>query len=642
MKNCPNCGIYINNNEATFCSNCGQNINTLNNNEVASLNIDNLSSNNSSINDMSNQTTIDNLYNVQTNNIMNNVGDGQLNSLNNNDLKEKKNTFNKKIIIIIISILILALAIGLFLMLSPKKTENKSKTADKIQKEANGKIENPEAFFLSNDDGIYAIFDENGDRLTDFIYSYPLTMSGNESITDGVLVENLEQDLNIIIDKNGKEILSFSKDSYVAVYGNLIFNSKEKGTIGDLYNLSGKKVLSDINENSLYSMYGSGEKFAIIVNSNEYNILNSEGEIKYSFTIDEGKEANIKRQGDFLEIYYYNINNEMTYYIYNLKEEVVIYENLSVPSGFEIEVKNDDYSKIIFMRLDKFVFYENGKKTLEGEPKECTPILQNGKLICDDYFGESYFFDEYGNVDTSVGFDEFEIINENDYAIYNKSQDTTYVYVNNELVKTIPEWELGGSNKNYYIIENYGKPWNRSAIIDKNGNVKGDIDFINNGFVIGDEYASTVTMKEIDLYAERYATLYDSTGNALEIPKFEKNFFSSIEGYDDEYIMGSLHLEEEDKNINVIMDHSGKIIFEGEWIVTYSRIHEVASKYDIVCSQNSSEDEYESFNLTLNKTFAITSEKPYFAKYYAQVELDDKTEYYSYTTGKLFHTKKNN
>ena len=137
------------------------------------------------------------------------------------------------------------------------------------------------SFFIKNKDDKYAMFNDSGKKLTDFIYS------SVESIYNGAVKVKDENDKVAILNEKGKYVVKPGKYKTIIQNGG-IFKVEEKENVFSLLNSKGKKIINsknfDIKSNSyLYSA-------TIVLNKDKYDIYSYTGKKIYSFKVNKDKK----------------------------------------------------------------------------------------------------------------------------------------------------------------------------------------------------------------------------------------------------------------------------------------------------------------------------------------------------------------
>lgn len=538
---CRNCGTF-NNKGNLNCIRCGQHLQTQN------------SANN-----------FQQINNVQT----------------NNDSIRSKSGGVPKIAILILSIIV-CLGLSIFFI---NKNFNKS---DKM------------VFFLKNENGNYALFNYDGKRLTDFIYTSVSEFENNAA--------KVRTDKQVgIISSSGKMLVPF--DDYDDIYKistGLYETSNDNGRY--LINETGK-VLYNISESKL-TTYTDIHNLFLITMSNKYIYLNENGKkiIEIPIVKDTDKPT-ISVKDDFVSIFYnaknYIINIESAKEIAVINSDILFCINGAKEDGSIITLnscgKNSETQE---KKLYKII--KNGK-TYDWTPNEdnlnCVPVYSNSLLKCRNSFLDSDL--KFQHVTTTSG---FAYIDDSNYA-YNKNNGVS-VYKNFKLVKELENmlvdfYDEGYRTNGIYIL--YNKNSRRRELYDVDGNQIGNSSYKNIG------RPDINGLMEVKDDNQGYYLL-DSKGNKVS------DIYDKIKNWYGYYIVTR-------NDLLGIIDKTGKII--------------VDCKYsDIVISRGIATLKTEETNILYNlETRKVIIKSVKYAKieeYYIKVDNDGKTQYYTYD-GKLFY-----
>ena len=171
--------------------------------------------------------------------------------------------------------------------------------------EENVNIKSVTTFFLSNEESKYALFNEDGERLTDFVYTSP------SSFVNGT-AEVSQDDKIGIINSNGKMTVDFGKyESITSKNG--VYEVRDKNSKSYLINGDGK-VLYNLEDASLHT-YTDSDSYSVLEdrNAKKYYVLGSNGEELESFDITSNEEVSTNAEDNFVSIFYNGKN-----YIFDL------------------------------------------------------------------------------------------------------------------------------------------------------------------------------------------------------------------------------------------------------------------------------------------------------------------------------------
>ena len=213
-----------------------------------------------------------------------------------------QNNTNKKNIkpFIIIGVIIVIIIIGLVVFL---KKSDSSSTARNDEDYVN-------VFFI-NKDGKYALYNDNGKQLTDFIFD-----KAEDFVNGTAIVQKGDQ--RGIINTSGKTVVEFGKYDYI--YERAGFYDVKTPYIDERYNRheyiidSSGKELFDLNDKYWFENWGS--KFIIVKEkaTDKYYVYSTNG--KLMLTLDEVKNGSFSYDEGYG---YLSLNYNKTNYILNVK-----------------------------------------------------------------------------------------------------------------------------------------------------------------------------------------------------------------------------------------------------------------------------------------------------------------------------------
>lgn len=538
-----------------------------------------------------------------------------------NDTIKTSNNDKKSGIILFISILIiLILVISVILLINGS---NKKKIKNNIE---------DTTFFIKDDDK-YALFNINGEKLTDFIYE-----EASNFYNGTALVFN-DNKYNII--SNTGEVL-VTLDDYNKIEDNGSFFVATKSNNQYILNRNGKVVL-DLKNKSMDDINISGSHIMINLDK-KLQIINNDGKV----IVDISKQnKNDKIETKFYEYKDGDIDFNYITLFYNNKNYVLIDKNQNTElignfSGNEycIKVSTEDGSKVIMAECenakDNFKGIYNNK--IYNIDKKCTAFTKINKndLACIGNDGFEYLL----NDNYKIGMDLSKAVykNKNAYAVKNENGGVDFHY--NGKVTT---------NNNVKLL------FSRQIIINSYDDVyksfEQDLEY-NYKVSIGEGENNTKRMALYNLKGEQLKSLYpsDENGNYLVLENnlyylynennqkisdgyyaiiFESNFYKAVSGTD---------------RLNIkygILDKNGKLVIPCE----YSSVR-ISKKLNSNIATLMNEDIMTLYNIDLNKKIVTIDFDNYSNfdiandKYILLTDNDMKTKYYSYLTGNLFYEKK--
>lgn len=461
------------------------------------------------------------------------------------------------------------------------------------------------SFFIKNKDDKYAMFNDSGKKLTDFIYS------SVESIYNGAVKVKDENDKVAILNEKGKYVVKPGKYKTIIQNGG-IFKVEEKENVFSLLNSKGKKIINsknfDIKSNSyLYSA-------TIVLNKDKYDIYSYTGKKIYSFKVNKDKKdgeeiaptaSNFK---EYVSVFYdgltviFNANtgkiikkikDSEQYCINNITEDGSIMALNTCITWYE---KSDNVKSKLLI---------NGK--LKDKDGECDAIGLNGENLVCTKNEVTHLLDKNLNIVNS----DLSMMTYKDaknYAL--KSGNDVHILKNNKVIKKIDNAVLSDRGYTEYGI----------YLIYK-----------DNEFIFYD-------YKGKELYDKKYkkAITFDSNGLARVSEDGENYYFINTKGkkvsdyIDASYQIGEYYIVTKD-NKKGIMTKDGSVIID----VIYESA-EIKVVNDDLFAFLKKGDDYMLINLKTKKETLKINVIPAFFDHYLKVDKDGKSIYYTYNGKKLY------
>lgn len=591
--NCPNCGTF-NNNGSNFCIRCGHRL---------------LKENS----DTNNQVTIEK-QSIEQQLMQNqnaNIDYGK-------QINKKKFNIKKPLIILVIAIVTVCFGLIIFYFFS-KKVYDYDNGFD---------ITKTTAFFLKNENKKYALFNKNGDQLSDFIFT------GVSSFINGT-ADIMIDDKYGIINENGKFIVETGLYEFILRKGGLYEVHQNINGEYKKYLINGHgKILYDLSDVKVTQPSLIEE--VVLIESEEdkkYTLINYEGKEMTSFSIVEGvEEPSIYDYDEMIIGLFYNNNN----LFFNAKTGKQI-SSFSSDSVYSVSYSSEDKKIFILSTygdLDdrEYKIIKNGK--VYDNTNDCDQIyMESDRIYCDkDYI--TYILDSNFNIEFDI---EDKIYKDSrNYAI-NKSGNSYGVdfYENGKLVKSVPCQSLKQSSNDYnplgiYLLSSeqtrecrndnhyysYYKS-NGEKLNDKQFSLAEDYDVNNLARVSNDRKNFYL----IDKNGVQVSSIYDS----ISVPMTE---------------LSRKYYYVEKNNLDGLLDSSGKEILPCNYkniSVPYSD----EKKYIIITTKDSKYILYDLFNNEEIRTFdakPFSNNNQYNGLYFT-VSSNGKTEYYTYNGKKIYETK---
>lgn len=613
---CSKCGSQ-NNENVKFCANCGNDLTNQVNNNSNDVS-DSTTSDSNSI-----KTELETNNNVQQEVINNNqvnlnkeIDSSTNNSntiknrtpKNNSNLIDSLKKLDKKIYIIggIVVAVILLIVLIMFIFNGNK---DKIESVDDINKTS--------SFFIKNDEGKYALFNDEGKKLTDFEFT-----EVNSFINGATIVENEIDEVGIINDE-GKMVVAFGK--YKSIYAKSgLYKVTDEEYNSYLLDSNGKQ-LEKMNDKDLITYLGEST-YSILQTQNEYKVLNYKGDVLVSFkrVENEKDEPKTSSEDEYVSIFYNNKN----YIVDVIKNKKVI--DFESQKHFCVkEINENDNSQIIlnscvsWLESQDTIDYrliDNGKLLYEKNKEECSNLYFDGKLVMCNSSDGKYILDKKGNKSENI--QSYAYIDDENYA---KQTDGSFngvdFYVKGELKKHIDCLSL--SDKEYVETEIYKLGTYYSS---KCGTTSGTYQlFKKDGSLLTDT---------------KYRSIGDFDDNNLSIVTEDREKYYLIntagEKISSDYdkirtTTSNYYIATNSDDVQILLDSKGKELVRGLSI----SVTKFDDKY--YATIKNSDTEYVVYNVSKAKQIVTVSSNPKIYENYFTVIKDGKTQYYSYNNGKMFY-----
>ncbi len=468
-------------------------------------------------------------------------------------------------------------------------------------------------FFLKDSTGNYALFNEDGERLTDFVYT------SASSFINGTAVVSQDDEVGII-NSDAKMTVEYGKYTSISsksgIYEAVDSDSKR-------YLINGKgKVLYNLDDFDLKT-YNSDVLYSILEDesSGKYYVLNSNGETLESFDIASNEEISTSSLDNYISVYYNNKN-----YIFNsLNGDVVA--SFDDSESFCISEVSSDGSILILNSCSSSDNYTY-KLLVNGElidvSDECDKVFYNrfDKLICKKDNGEYLLDDDYKK---SLAIASISYEDDKNYAKTNRIGDNSVEFYNNgSLVNSVTCRSLKDTSYIYNGLYLLGTDSSRSC-----GTESGIYEFYNSK---GEKAFDKTFVK---------AENYDLNGNAKVSEDGTNYYLIDSEGeqvsslYDDinTVMILSGHYVVTKNNLNGIIDKDGKEIIEP----AYKDI-DIFDVNDIIYAVMATDDSKNVvYDLTNDEEIVTVDGYARLSDNYIYTNNNNKQQYYSYKNGNMFH-----
>lgn len=478
------------------------------------------------------------------------------------------------------------------------------------------------SFWIANSEGdATALFDMDGNQLTDFIYDIY-----SKKFINGVTMVKTKDGKPGLIDTKGNLVVGLDQYKYIFEEGGN-YRAVDADYNDYLLNSAGKMIRM-LEEDEEFFDDVDGYTYSIIESENDYTIIDYNGETVLTLPKEDDVELGrnyMHSQGDYLSIFYNQTN-----YIINLATKQV-----------EIELPNQHYC-IDTIKDNEMIIYACGP--IDSEYSSEYKWIRDGKVIYSTTLDSSeklnfsrnnvilqgtpsWMLDENGNKVFEITHSFY--IDDKNYIIEDEDDwNTLHLYVDGNLKDDL-ECSLWKWNVNYdvYWLDCTDDRFVSDSVFGKK------ILFNSDGTRVND--------KNYELAYEP-----DENGNSVVTEDRENYYLINIKGerisgdYANDNSYNKIYPIEGMPELYSAMRKDGQeAIFKinGEDLITGDEIRtEVASNektYAIV----KRDEKYSIYDLSNMKEMVTVDEKPYTRSEYFTTSLNDKTQYYSYTTGKMFY-----
>ena len=466
-----------------------------------------------------------------------------------------------------------------------------------------------------------ALFDMDGNQLTDFIYD-----SHDIFFINGVTWVKTKDDQYGLIDTTGKLVVDLGQYQYIFSEGGN-YRATDSDHNSYILNSSGKMVRM-LEEDEEFFDYVDGYTYSIIESKDDYTIIDYNGETILTLPKQEDEELSesyMNSQGDYLSIFYGEKN-----YIINLATKQV-----------EIEIPDQHYC-IDSIKDNDMIVYACGP--IDSEYSSEYKWIRDGKVIYSttldsseklEFSGDdvilvgksSWMLDENGNkvLEISNAF----YIDDKNYIIEDEDDwNTLHLYVDGNLKDNLKcylwKWNV---NYSVYWLECTDERFTSGSIFGEKILFNSDGTRVNDKnyeLAYGpDENGNSVVTEDRENYY-----LINIQGERISGDYADDNSYNKIYPVDG---MPELYRATRKDGLEAIFKINGDDLITGDEIRT-----EVASNgktYAIVKRDTT----YSIYDLSNMQELVTVDGKPYMRKEYFTTSLNNKTQYYSYTTGKMFY-----
>lgn len=456
------------------------------------------------------------------------------------------------------------------------------------------------SFFIKNSDNLYAMFNEKGKKLTDFIYS------SVDTIFNGSVRVKTKDGKYGILNEKGKYLVKLEKYDTIYQYGGL-FKVKKDDT-NKLVNKKNKKVIKE-NDFEVETITNVDD-FVIVVEKEEYVVMNYNGKKIVSFKINKDNTdlPTASEIDDYASVYYDGLT-----YVFNVKTGKIL-KKIKDDVHYCINSVSEDEKMLSlnscvswYETLDDVKYKLLINKKVKDLPEDCNKITIKDKVLSCTTDEGTYLLDNKYKLTDIVVSD----ISYKDSKNYARKKDTDVEFIKNgKVVKTL-----------------------KNAILSDKGYTKDGIYLVyqDNKYTYYDIKGKKLFKKDFVM-----ATSFDEMGLARVSDDEENYYFINIKGkkvgedFELSYLSKEHYIVTKDDKKG-IMNPKGKMLID----FTYDDI-EIKTYNDEYYAEVKKGDEYKVICLKDKKEVLKTSVQPIFYDHYIKVVEEDKTTYYTYTGKKLY------
>lgn len=518
-----------------------------------------------------------------------------------NILESLKKLDKKKLIIIIVAIVAVIVLFKLIFGSNVKSYEELFET---------------DSFFLSDNNGKYALFNESGKKLTAFEFDNSATFFNGSAY-----VRNSDGKYALINEK-GKFLVDYNDYTSIVRSGPLYLAIDAKYET-KLLNAKGKKVETLEKAESL-DLSSSG-LVSVVKYEDEYKIYNYKGKsiLKFDRVLDEKDLPSLSSYGQYVSVFY----NGKTYVVDAVKGKKLV--SFISESKYCIESINEDNEDLYILKScgtgssneKSFKLVKKKKVLYEKVNSACTSMSFAGEnVICDTKDGE-VILDKKGNEVLNVE-DGVAFIDSETYAKNSESSTAVEFYKKGKLKKTVNCLKLsreGYIESGVYLLATTYD----SACNTRYGTYQY---FKENGEALTKEQFTS-------------ATSFDDNGLAVVSVNSDDYYLINKKGkkvssaYDRiGYATGEYYVATISSDIKVLINTKGKEIVKAEDIDV-----DMIAEDEYYAVLEHANDTYAVYNVNKKKEIIKLDSEPTLSEHYFRTSKDGKKQYYTYKKGKLFH-----
>jgi len=514
---------------------------------------------------------------------------------------------NKLLPIIIAIILIAIVGAGIFLLM--KGTDGKKTD-----------IKEASSFFLQNSEKKVALFNKDGNKLTDFIFT-----SAGSFLNGSALVRKDNE--SGLINENGKMLVDFGKYKYFLSYAGLY---KVTDAENNYFLIDGTgKVITDVKDKKITSFIGINH-FVLLEDekNNTYSIINYQGKEVIKFPISSSSEdiPAVNLEDGYFSVFYNNKN-----YIFDVETDKEVVSFDTDVHHCVSDVSEDGNTIILnacsawYTKLNKKsvkVFRNN--KTIDLTDKCDNVFYESEVLLCSKNYKKNLLDKD---LNLGVEYSKANVKDINTYALENSSSTSgVEFYQNGNLSKKVDCRHLPNKGRvnmtgTYLLRTDYNSNCAASPGLYEYYKANGEKAF-DKTYVMAQQFDENGLAKVSDDKINYY--LIDEAGKKI--------------GQDYEVLFPQLNYYVVTKNkLKGVMDKDGKELLKPEYSTISVSLNKFVNKTHARITTTDSK--YILYNLTDNKEIIKSDYQIKEYVNYFLIQTDEVKQYYTYN-GKLIYEEK--
>lgn len=228
-----------------------------------------------------------------------------------------------------------------------------------------------ELYLIGTEKSKFALFNENGEQLSDFLYNETILDSGNIQYLSG------KKD-NLVFTKDGKTLFKNEEIKDYVMLGSYYHKVKKANK---LYNYKGQEL--EIYDADKMEIIGASRNYLLLKDNKSFKLINADRELVYSLEKKVSKEE-VKLQ-DFNDVVILSFDN--TAYVIDIKAQKII-NTILIGDYVNFYGRTKDLNVYINLYEDKAIYeiYHKEEKLRELVDGDCAALeIVKGNLICSDF-----------------------------------------------------------------------------------------------------------------------------------------------------------------------------------------------------------------------------------------------------------------